>query len=292
MRIFRQNLIILTLSTLLVGQSNVGTTAASFLDIGIGARSLSMGGAFTAVANDATALYWNPAGIANIQRPATHFYYTPWFVGIDFTHSAAVIPMGRAGAIGLSITSTSMDEMKVRTIQAPEGTGELFEVSNLALATSYAKKLTDRFSFGLNIKLVQEKIWHMNANIIATDIGCLFVTKNKGIRIGMSISNFGNKMKLDGYDTERDFDIDETIFGNNDKLDSHLDTQGWLLPLIFRFGVSREIIDNEMHKLTLAGDAIHPNNNYEYMNFGVEYTFMGIGSVRAGQSYILSLIHI
>ena len=55
MRIFRQNLIILTLSTLLVGQSNVGTTAASFLDIGIGARSLSMGGAFTAVANDATA---------------------------------------------------------------------------------------------------------------------------------------------------------------------------------------------------------------------------------------------
>ena len=286
MRIFSQNLIILTLSTLLVGQSNVGTTAASFLDIGIGARSLSMGGAFTAVANDATALYWNPAGIANIQRLATHFYYTPWFVGIDFTHSAAVIPMGRAGAIGLSITSISMDEMKVRTIQAPEGTGELFEVSNLALATSYAKKLTDRFSFGLNIKLVQEKIWHMNANIIATDIGCLFVTKNKGIRIGMSISNFGNKMKLDGYDTERDFDIDETIFGNNDKLDSHLDTQGWLLPLIFRFGVSREIIDNEMHKLTLAGDAIHPNNNYEYMNFGVEYTFMGIGSVRAGQSYI------
>jgi long-subunit fatty acid transport protein len=176
--------------------------------------------------------------------------------------------------------------MKVRTLQDPEGTGELFEVSNLALATTYAKKLTDRFSFGLNLKLVQEKIWHMNANIIAADIGCLFVTKNKGIRIGMSISNFGSKMKLDGYDTERDFDIDETIFGNNDKIDSHLDTQGWPLPLIFRAGISKDIINDKIHKLTLAGDAIHPNNNYEYLNFGLEYTFMDMGSIRAGYSNV------
>jgi hypothetical protein len=126
----------------------------------------------------------------------------------------------------------------------------------------------------------------MNANVIAADVGCLFVTKNKGIRIGMSISNFGSKMKLEGYDTERDFDIDETIFGNNDKIDSHLDTQGWPLPLVFRAGISKDVIDDKIHKLTLAGDAIHPNNNYEYLNLGLEYTFMGIGSIRAGQSYI------
>ncbi len=286
MKKFRTSMMTLLLSTLLVGQSNVGTTAASFLDIGIGARSLAMGGAFTAVANDATALYWNPAGITNILQPTAHFYYAPWFVDIDFTHGAAVVPLGRMGTLGLSITSVTMGEMKVRTLQVPEGTGELFEVSNLALATTYARKLTDRFSFGLNIKLVQEKIWHMNANVIAADVGCLFVTKNKGIRIGMSISNFGSKMKLEGYDTERDFDIDETIFGNNDKIDSHLDTQGWPLPLVFRAGISKDVIDDKIHKLTLAGDAIHPNNNYEYLNLGLEYTFMGIGSIRAGQSYI------
>ena len=286
MKKFRTSMMTLLLSTLLVGQSNVGTTAASFLDIGIGARSLAMGGAFTAVANDATALYWNPAGITNILQPTAHFYYAPWFVDIDFTHGAAVVPLGRMGTLGLSITSVTMDEMKVRTLQVPEGTGELFEVSNLALATTYARKLTDRFSFGLNIKLVQEKIWHMNANVIAADVGCLFVTKNKGIRIGMSISNFGSKMKLEGYDTERDFDIDETIFGNNDKIDSHLDTQGWPLPLVFRAGISKDVINDKIHKLTLAGDAIHPNNNYEYLNLGLEYTFMSIGSIRAGQSYI------
>lgn len=281
-----RNISILILSSILVGQSNVGTTSASFLDIGVGARSLSMGGAFTSVANDATALYWNPAGITSITRPTSHFYYAPWFVDIDFTHGSAVIPMGRAGTLGLSLTSVNMEEMKVRTIKEPDGTGELFEVSNLALATSYARRLTDRFSFGFNIKLIQESIWHMDASTIAADIGCLFVTKNRGIRIGMSISNFGSKMMLKGYDTERDYDIDETIFGNNDKIDSHLDTQGWPLPLIFRAGISSEVIDNKIHKLTLAGDAIHPNNNYEYLNIGFEYTFMGIGSIRAGTSYI------
>ena len=93
-------------------------------------------------------------------------------------------------------------------------------------------------------------------------------------------------MKLDGYDTERDFDVDETIFGNNDKIDSHLDTQGWPLPLIFRAGISKDIIDDKIHKLTLAGDAIHPNNNYEYLNFGLEYTFMAMGSIRAGYSNV------
>lgn len=273
-------------TTLLFGQSNVGTTAASFLDIGIGARSLGMGSAFTSVADDVSALYWNPAGITGVSQPSTHFYYAPWFVGIDFTHGAAVVPLGRMGAIGLSITSVSMDEMKVRTEKVPEGTGELFEVSNLALSTSYAKKLTDRFSFGVNLKLIQEKIWHMNANTIAADIGCLFVTKNRGIRIGMSISNFGSKMKMEGFDTEKDFDIDENIYGNNDRIDAHLDTQGWPLPLVFRAGLSKDVLNSRMHKLTLAGDAIHPNNNYEYLNLGFEYTFMGIGSIRAGRSYI------
>jgi len=287
MKIRHQNyLILIMMSTLVVGQSNVGTTAASFLDMGIGARSLAMGSAFTAVADDATALYWNPAGITGVTQPSTHFYYAPWFVDIDFTHGAAVVPMGRMGSIGIAITSISMEEMKVRTVSVPEGTGELFEVNNLALSTTYAKKLTDRFSFGVNLKFIQEKIWHMNANTIAADIGCLFITKNRGIRIGMSISNFGSKMKMEGFDTERDFDIDENIYGNNDRIDAHLDTQGWPLPLIFRAGISKDVLNSKMHKLTLAGDAIHPNNNYEYVNLGMEYTFMGIGSFRAGQSYL------
>ena len=280
----------LFLSTCLNGQitgsvSNVGTTAASFLDIGIGARSLSMGGAFVALADDPTALYWNPAGTVNIEKPTAHFFHSPWLADIRFNHSAVVVPIDGSSSFGFFITSVTMDEMKVRTVKTPQGTGEYFSVSNVALAGSYARRLTDRFSFGINVKYIQEKIWHMNAGGIAVDLGSLFVTKNSGLRIGMSISNFGGKIAMEGYDTEVDYDIDETMYGNNDKIDANLNAMDWPLPLVFRAGVSKDVMQSEIHKLTLTGDAVHPNNNVEYLNFGFEYIFRGILAIRGGQAF-------
>ena len=266
--------------------SNVGTTAASFLDIGIGARSLSMGGAFVAVADDPTALYWNPAGMVNIGRPTAHFFHSPWLADIRFNHSALVVPFDRSSTFGFFITSVTMDEMQVRTVKIPEGTGEYFSVSNVALAGSFARRLTDRFSFGFNVKYIQEKIWHMNAGGLAVDLGSLFITKNSGLRIGMSISNFGGKISMEGYDTEVDYDVDETMYGNNDKIDAYLNAMDWPLPLVFRAGVSKDVIQSEIHKLTLAGDAVHPNNNVEYLNLGFEYIFRGILAIRGGQAFL------
>ncbi|HIN27221.1 MAG TPA: PorV/PorQ family protein [Candidatus Marinimicrobia bacterium] len=287
----KRTLIIMACSACLYGQitgsvSNVGTTAASFLDIGIGARSLSMGGAFVAVADDPTALYWNPAGIVNIQTPTAHFFHSPWLADIRFNHSAVVVPIDRSSSFGFFITSVSMDEMQVRTVKIPQGTGEYFSVSNVALAGSYARRLTDRFSFGFNIKYIQEKIWHMNAGGLAVDLGSLFVTKNSGVRIGMSVSNFGGKSAMEGYDTEVDYDVDETMYGNNDKIDAHLNAMKWPLPLVFRAGVSKDLIQSDIYKLTLAGDAVHPNNNVEYLNLGFEYIFRDILALRGGQAFL------
>lgn len=265
--------------------SNVATTAASFLDIGIGARSLSMGGAFVAIADDPTALYWNPAGIVSIERPMAHFYHSPWIADVQFNHSAVVVPLDRSSSFGFFITSVTMDEMQVRTVKSPQGTGEYFSVSNVALAGSYARRLTDRFSFGVNMKFIQEKIWHMNAGGLAVDLGSLFVTKNSGLRIGMSVSNFGGKISMDGYDTEVDYDVDETMYGNNDKIDASLNSMDWPLPLVFRAGVSKDVVQSDIHKLTLAADAIHPNNNVEYINLGFEYILRNMISIRGGQAF-------
>ena len=265
--------------------SNVATTAASFLDIGIGARSLSMGGAFVAIADDPTALYWNPAGIVSIKSPMAHFYHSPWIADVQFNHSAVVVPLDRSSSFGFFITSVTMDEMQVRTVKSPQGTGEYFSVSNVALAGSYARRLTDRFSFGVNMKFIQEKIWHMNAGGLAVDLGSLFVTKNSGLRIGMSVSNFGGKISMDGYDTEVDYDIDETMYGNNDKIDASLNSMDWPLPLVFRAGVSKDVVQSDIHKLTLAADAIHPNNNVEYINLGFEYILRNMISIRGGQAF-------
>jgi len=265
--------------------SNVATTAASFLDIGIGARSLSMGGAFVAIADDPTALYWNPAGIVSIESPMAHFYHSPWIADVQFNHSAVVVPLDRSSSFGFFITSVTMDEMQVRTVKSPQGTGEYFSVSNVALAGSYARRLTDRFSFGVNMKFIQEKIWHMNAGGLAVDLGSLFITKNSGLRIGMSVSNFGGKISMDGYDTEVDYDVDETMYGNNDKIDASLNSMDWPLPLVFRAGVSKDVVQSDIHKLTLAADAIHPNNNVEYINLGFEYILRNMISIRGGQAF-------
>ena len=126
----------------------------------------------------------------------------------------------------------------------------------------------------------------MNAGGLAVDLGSLFVTKNSGLRIGMSIANFGGKISMEGYDTEVDYDVDETMYGNNDKIDAYLNTMDWPLPLVFRAGVSKDVIQSEIHKLTLAGDAVHPNNNVEYLNLGFEYIFRGIFAIRGGQAFL------
>ena len=269
-------------------QNNVATTSAAFLEIGPGARSLGMGSAFVSVADDASALYWNPAGIVYVSRPEVQTYYSPWLVETQFYYNTAVIPMGEFGNLGISFTAVTMDEMMVRTVQDPEPNkyGQKFDAGNISMGIAYAKKLTDRFSFGFQTKFIQESIWQMKAQGIAVDIGTLFITKNN-LRIGMSVSNFGGKMGMEGINTLVDIDVDENIYGNNDRIDGHLDAAKWPLPLMFRFGLSREFVLNPNMKYLVAVDAIHPNNNPEYLNVGVEYSAMDMVFLRLGQSHTL-----
>ena len=269
-------------------QTNVGTTAASFLEIGAGARSLAMGGAYVSLANDVSALYWNPAGIVSVVRPSIQLYHAPWLVDTDYYHGGSVVPMGRLGTLGFSYTAITMKEMLVRTVQNPEPDeyGEKFDAGSLAMGIAYAKNLTDQFSFGFQTKFIQEKIWQMQAEGFAMDIGTLFTT-DRGLRIGMSVSNFGGKLGMDGINSAVDYDVDETIYGNNDRIDAHLDAAKWPLPLMFRFGVSKDFILPAKQKFILSVDGIHPNNNVERINAGIEYGFSDILFLRTGKSFLL-----
>ena len=279
-------LINLLIVSMLAAQTNrvskSGTSAVSFLEIGVGSRAVGMGGAFVAMADDATALYWNPAGISRLGKVETTFIHAEWIADTDFDFAGIVIPLNSSSALGLQFSSLTMGDMKVRTVFYPEGMGELFTSSDVAIGLSYAYNFTDRFSFGLNGKYIQEKIWHMKASALALDLGTLFSTQYHGLRLGMSISNFGNKMQLQGRDTAIIFDIDPVKAGNNDKIPGHLDTDKWSLPLLFRVGIAFELLDNESQRLSVSADAQHPNNNPESMNFGVEYAVREMIFLRAG----------
>ncbi len=140
--------------------SKTGTTAAKFLSIGIGARANAMGGAFTAVANDASAMYWNPAGIAPLQKYEALFTYTKLFADINLNYFGAVIPVGELGVIGFNVTAVNIGEMDVTTEYYPDGTGETFNAGSYAFGLSIAKLITEDFSVGITAKYVREDIYN------------------------------------------------------------------------------------------------------------------------------------
>ncbi len=123
--------------------SGVGVSAATFLEIGVGARAAAMGGAYSAIANDATALYWNPAGIAWIEGLQAEFMHSEWLAetNYDFLGLVVAIPSINS-SIGASIIYLNYGESLVRTVDRPEGTGEQYSARDYALGLSYALALT------------------------------------------------------------------------------------------------------------------------------------------------------
>ena len=257
--------------------SKKGTTAGTFLSIGQGARAIAMGSAFVAIADDPSAMYWNPSGIASLSGVNVLFDHTEWFAGIRFNYVGLTYSLGDYGNIGASFTSSDIGEMNVTTINEPEGTGEVFKVNDVAFSLAYALKLTDNFAIGINPKFISQSIWRMNATGIALDMGVQYVTPFDGAVLAMSISNFGSRMQLSGNSALTVIQI-----GTNDKVPAYLQTEEWALPLNFRVGIAYQPIKTQMHKLTLALDAMHPNDNYESINVGGEYLFNDFVAFRGG----------
>lgn len=270
------------------GVSKVSTTAASFLEIGIGSRAVSMGGAYVGLADDVTSLYWNPGGLALMPKNEVTFIHTQWLAGIDFNYIAGAFPMGSLGTIGAAITTLNSGDMLVRTVERPEGTGERFDATDMSIALGWGRSFTDRFTFGANVKYIEQRIWHMKANTMAIDLGTTFRTQFRDMRIGMSVSNFGSKMKMEGRDTQIKYDIDDDKEGNNSKINAHLDTDEWSLPLLFRVGVAADVVKTPFAKLTMTVDAAHPNNYAESVAIGAEATIMNIVYLRGGTTNYLN----
>ncbi len=265
------------------GLTKSGTTAAQFLKIQVGARALGMGGAYVAVANDVSSIYWNPAGLSRIgPNGGAAFVHTNWLAEMNFDFAAAVIRAGGLGTLGLSFTSLSMPDMKVRSEFEPEGTGEYFSAMDMAMGISYARALTDRFSVGINAKYIRQQIWHMSASTIAFDVGILFKTDFNWLTLGMDISNFGPKLQYSGKDIFVNYDFSAEQHGDNENIFANLQTDKWDLPLLFRFGVAMEILNREMNQLTTAIEARHPNDNTENVSFGMEYGFRHRFFLRGG----------
>jgi len=266
--------------------SKVGTTAAPFLQIPVGARATALGESYTAIANGAESMYWNPAGLEWFEKNSASFNYSPWFASMQFFYFSGVLHLGEIGSFGASVTSLTTPYMLVTTVDYPDGIGQRFNAADIALGVSYAKKITDRFSFGATFKYIDRRIWEMNATAIAMDFGILYQLPWENIKLGMSILNFGSKLQMQGVDAIVMHDLDASVAGNNDQIMADLHTSEWNLPLSFRFGLSYQVIQTEDHEILLAADYVHPNDNFSSVNVGAEYGFMNHFFIRAGYKAI------
>jgi hypothetical protein len=273
-------LMIISISSFAQKPMRAGTTSVDFLEIGYGAAGNALGDAYVSLANDVSAIYWNPAGLAQLSRSEVMFVTQPWIVGMNTTFGAVGIVVPGFGTIGASIIMEDYGDMDVTTMKNPEGTGERFSSRDMALTISYARSLTEWFSVGTSGKYVTSTIWHENASAYAFDLGVLIKTdffsptggNEHGLKIGMSISNYGTTLKYDGLDLLTPIDVDPNSAGNYQSAPGRLSTQEWEMPLIFRIGASVTPIESDMHEIILSVDALHPNNNSESVNVGAQYS--------------------
>ena len=281
---------------ILCGQTinRYGTTAANFLEIGVGSEANAMGEAYVAVANDVSSIYWNPAGLSSLKKSSALFMIQPWFVDIDMLFAGGAMVIPKVGVIGLGLTHLDYGEMEVTNLEYQDGTGEMFRASDVAASFTFSRKIVSWFSFGSSLKYINSNIWHSSASAFAVDLGVLvntsffsFTGNNKdGINIGMSISNYGTRMKYDGIDSYQPIDISEYEEGNYGDVAGQFRTSEWELPLIFRIGISLKPIVTNKRDLIISVDALHPNNNAESINIGasLDNKIPGFGevSIRGG----------
>ena len=267
--------------------TNRGTTAAQFLKLGGGSRAVSLGGSYVALSDDLSALYWNPSGLANLNSSSVQLARTDNLAGISYNVAAFGTSLGNAGTIAAALIFLDSGSMQVRTALQPEGTGEEFDVQNLALQLSYGRALTARFMIGGSVKFIQESIWHSSASAMAFDFCLLFTTPYNRLRLGASMANFGPKMQISGRDILFSQDPDPENEGNVEIVNAELLTEAHSLPLIFRLGLAWDAVSTRDHSIIVMPDAAHPNDNSEYVNVGTEYSFRNLLALRVGYRNLL-----
>jgi len=262
---------------------NVGTSGAQFLKIPVGARAAGMGGAYVSNAADATALFWNPAGIVHVKDNEILASYAGLWGGIT-VNNAAFVHSEDFGSVGVSMTLLTTGGMEVTTELQPNGTGQSFDAQDLMLGVSYARSLTQDFSVGLSLKFLNQRIWHESASGFAFDVGTQYRLGIGDLTIGMSMTNFGPDMKYDGQDLDVKYDANTEV-PNNRLAPATLATDDYSLPLHFQVGVSMTILNTESVRVQVAADAAHPNDNQERVNVGTEITVLGQLYLRGGYRF-------
>ena len=267
--------------------TKLGAAGAQFLKIGVGSRYQGMAEASVATVNDAYAMYWNPAGLVEVENWTVAFTTVEWLTDINLNYVGVARQFEGVGAFGASVTVLSAGEHEITTIADQDGTGQYYTATSYAIGASFARQLTNRFAFGASAKYVGEKIGKVDSRGIAFDFGTMLYTGFRTLRLGMSITNMGPDLKFTGSDLKIAYDYNDDTESdvNADPIDAELRTNPYSLPLTFRIGMAYDVELGSKSIVTLSGDFMHPNDHEQKASVGAQYEFAEKFYLRSGYKF-------
>jgi hypothetical protein len=274
-----------------------GTTSAEFLMFGAGARGTALGGAFAALANDPSALYYNPAGAALMSRPGAMIGTYDYVADTRYSWGGIAFPFsGGSRAIGLSLGTFGFKDQPVYTADQPDGTGSVYSVSQTSVGLTFAQNFSDRFAAGFTAKGVFDNLGDASGQAFAVDFGTNFHAQLGGhpIRFAFVVANLGTNLSYSGSALEVDAPR-QNIPGEQpvpqNPQPSQFRTKDFPLPTIFRVGLSYDLMAGDNNRLTVISDFNQPNNNGAGFSAGGEWMSQNLGgsafgfAVRGSYSY-------
>ncbi|PKK84564.1 MAG: hypothetical protein CVT49_03030 [candidate division Zixibacteria bacterium HGW-Zixibacteria-1] len=188
----------LVVATALLGKTTVaadnGSAAADFLNIGVSARAAALGGAYTSVTNDATAAYWNPAGLMTLEGAQAAFSHFAWYQDINYEYLAVAYPVSERWTLGTSASYLSYGSIDGYNA-FDEPTGEVASTYDMAAGISAAYLVKDNFSLGLTAKYIVVSLAGLSGSALAADIGARYEMDR--FTFGLAAVNLGQKIKFD-----------------------------------------------------------------------------------------------
>ena len=264
----------------ILGGQRAGTSVFSFFNIGVSARAVGMGESVVALNQDAASIYYNPAIIAQLNDTEISISQIQWPAEINYDYFSITHRIYKQHYFGLNGGILHMEPMAETTEFHPEGTGNYFTFQDWFLGFTYGARMTDRFSYGLTIKHVEEDMAGYGMSALLLDMGTFYWTGYRSLRFCASLSHFGKQVSPKGNYEKRILDQN-----SGSEITETKEFESFSPPTQFRVGLAFDPLDFKGQLLTASMQLNHPVDNAEYIVTGIEYSYINSLFIRLGHKF-------
>jgi len=273
--------------------SFVGARAAEFLTIPVGARGIGMGGAYTAITDDISSIWWNPAGLGFLKQKEVMLTVVDYTLDVTYSYAGAAVPLGDGDiVIGGFFGYLDVPDMEITTVSQPEGTGSTFNAYDLQMGGSLAYNFSDRFMGGINVKYVHQDVFgNTSGNAFAIDAGAIYHTElaDREIKFAFAIQNLGTNITMRGSDLIEsvgpedksgslpggysDYSSDQSAFARRSNREVMWLTNTYRLPTVVKLSLAYTLFASEKVNWVTAAEIWRPSYLPISYTAGTELTF-------------------